>query len=253
LKFTFLGTGTSQGVPVIACDCETCQSNDRFDKRLRTSGLLQSEDTTLIFDTGPDFREQMLAHRVKNLDAVVFTHTHRDHVAGLDDVRAYNYLQQKDMPIYGTAETHEHIRREFYYIFESASYPGVPKLELHEIDRNTFLVGDISLTPIPVLHGKMPVLGFRTGNFAYITDANYISPESFKLLEGVETLVLNALRLTPHHSHFHLQEAIAVADKIGVRKAYFTHISHLMGPQRDIANQLPPHIQLAHDGLSLEW
>ena len=253
MKFTFLGTGTSQGVPVIACDCETCQSEDPYDKRLRTSGLLQSDQTTLVFDTGPDFREQMLVHRVKTLDAVVYTHTHRDHVAGLDDVRSYNFLQKRDMPVYGTFETFKHLRKEFYYIFESVNYPGVPKLELHEIDHQPFEIGDISLIPIPVMHGKMPVLGFRIGPFAYITDANYIPPESLNALEGVKTLVLNALRLTPHHSHFHLQAAIEMTEKIQPEKAYFTHISHLMGPQQNIIDLLPPHIELAHDGLTLEW
>ena len=253
MKFTFLGTGTSQGVPVIACKCEVCQSKDPYDTRLRTSGLLESSQTTLVFDTGPDFREQMLKHHVEVLDAVVFTHPHRDHVAGLDDVRSYNFLLKRDMPVFASQATIEHLKHEFYYIFDNSDYPGVPKLEIHEIEKDSFTIGDIDLTPIPVMHGKMPVLGFRNGPFAYVTDVNYISPKSFEKLKGVEILVLSALRIKPHHSHYHLEEAIEVAQKIGAEKVYFTHISHLMGLQAEVSKLLPPGIRLAYDGLILEW
>lgn len=252
MTFTFTGTGTSQGVPVIACPCPVCQSTDPLDQRLRSSGLLRAGETTLVFDTGPDFRQQMLRERVHKLDAVVFTHSHKDHVAGLDDVRAYNYLLGRDMPIYGTAETLAHLHREFYYIFEHASYPGVPRLELHEIDPDrAFRVGEVELLPIPVLHGRMPVLGFRCGDFAYITDAKEIPPASMERLAGVKVLVLNALRHDPHHSHLTLREAIALARQIGAQQAWFTHISHLMGLHAEVQAHLPPGVALAYDGLRI--
>ncbi|MEO0473272.1 MAG: MBL fold metallo-hydrolase [Bacteroidota bacterium] len=252
-RFTFTGTGTSQGIPVIGCDCEVCRSTDSIDKRLRTSGLLQSENTSLVFDTGPDFRQQMLRLDQKVLDAVVFTHPHKDHTAGMDDVRSYNYRLQRNMPIYANAATITHLHKEYYYIFEHADYPGVPKLDLYEIDEKAFQVGDISLLPIPVLHGSMEVYGFRCGSFAYITDANFISSSSLKKLTGVKILVLNALRLEKHHSHFTLSEAIDMVERIGVERAYFTHISHLLGKHQTISTQLPPHISLAYDGFVLEW
>lgn len=253
MKFTFLGTGTSQGIPVIGCQCEVCLSANPRDKRLRTSGLLQSERTTLVFDTGPDFREQMLAAGVKKLDAVVFTHSHRDHVAGLDDVRAYNFLQKRDMPVYGNRETLEHLKKEFYYIFENAAYPGVPRLQLHEIEREPFLVGDIELVPVPVLHGEMPVLGFRCGDFAYITDTNNIPESSMNLLKGVKYLVLDALRIQIHHSHFNLEQAVEVIQEIQPEKSWLIHISHLMGKEAHISTVLPDGIELATDGQVFEW
>lgn len=253
MKFTFIGTGTSQGIPVIACPCEVCVSADPRDNRLRTAGLLQSDTTTLVFDTGPDFRQQMLRHQVKVLDAVVFTHQHKDHVAGLDDVRAYNFLLNRKMDIYANQLTIDHLKREFYYIFEENQYPGIPMIDTHLIESAPFQVGDIGLTPVPVLHYKLPVLGFRVGKFAYITDANYISDESMALLEGVEILVLNALRLKKHLSHFTLDEAIEVAEKLRVKAAYFTHISHLLGKHEEISKRLPAHMQLAYDGLSLDF
>ncbi|RMG69370.1 MAG: MBL fold metallo-hydrolase [Bacteroidetes bacterium] len=250
--FTFIGTGTSQGVPVIACPCPVCQSTNPLDHRLRSSGWLRSAQTSLVFDTGPDFRQQMLRARVQTLDAVVFTHSHKDHVAGLDDVRAFNFLQRRDMPIYGTSETLAHLRREFYYIFEHASYPGVPRLELHEIDPDKpFRVGEYELTPIPVWHGKMPVLGFRIGDFAYITDAKVIPAASRERLKGVKVLVLNALRQESHHSHLTLAEALDLAQELGVEQAWFTHISHLMGLHAEVQAGLPPGMNLAYDGLSL--
>ncbi|MDX2246967.1 MAG: MBL fold metallo-hydrolase [Bacteroidia bacterium] len=253
MKFTFLGTGTSQGVPVIGCKCAVCLSAHPHDNRLRSSGLLSSETTTLVFDTGPDFREQMLRAKVDRLDAVVFTHAHRDHVAGLDDVRSYNFLQKKDMPVYADAETLGHLQREFYYIFENATYPGVPRLQIHPLDLQPFTVGDIPLVPIPVKHGKMDVLGFRCGSFAYLTDASFIPENSMSLLEGVEYLVLNALRIEPHHSHYHLEGALELVEKLRPRRAFFIHISHLMGKEEDIKPLLPEGVELAWDGQTLSW
>lgn len=253
MKFTFTGTGTSQGIPVIACPCEICNSPDPRDKRLRTSGVLQSDTTTLVFDTGPDFRQQMLRHEIKVLDAVVFTHQHKDHVAGLDDVRAYNYLLDRKMDIYANQLTLDHLKKEFYYIFADLKYPGIPQIETHLIDMEPFKVGDIELLPIPVLHYKLPVLGFRVQNFAYVTDANFISPESMALLEGVEILVLNALRKNKHLSHFTLDEAVAVSRELGVKQAYFTHLSHLMGTHAAVSRELPDWVSLAYDGLEIDF
>ena len=254
MKFIFTGTGTSQGVPVIACDCDICQSPDPRDKRLRSSGVLQSEHTSLVFDTGPDFRIQMLNNKIKKLDAVVYTHKHKDHTAGMDDIRAFNYKYRKKMQIYANRATYEHIKKEYYYIFDENDYPALPQLDFMEINsEDDFVVGDIPLTPIPVMHHKLEVLGFRTGGFAYITDANFISDTSKKRLQNLEILVLNALRIQPHRSHFNLEEALAMVEELKPTKAYFTHISHFLGRYETIAPQLPTHVQLAYDGLTLEW
>ena len=252
LTFTFLGTGTSQGVPVISCDCEVCRSTNPRDQRLRTSGLLQSAETTVVFDTGPDFRQQMLRENVKHLDAVVFTHQHKDHTAGLDDVRAYNYLQNRDMPVYATQAVLDHLHREYYYIFESKDYPGVPKLQLHTIDpEQDLLIGDLRLTPIPMMHGRMPVLGYRCGDFAYLTDTNYIPETSLEKLSGVRHLVIDALRRETHYSHYTLQEAIDMVDRIQPERAYLIHLSHLMGTHAATEAELPSHIRISYDGLQI--
>ncbi|MEM6347680.1 MAG: MBL fold metallo-hydrolase [Bacteroidota bacterium] len=253
MEFIFAGTGTSQGVPVIGCECEVCQSKDPYDKRLRTAGVLRSEKTTICFDAGPDFRQQMLREEIKVLDAVVFTHQHKDHTAGLDDVRAYNFRLKRDMPVYGTTAVLEHLKREYYYIFEQSDYPGVPKLDLREIDSASFRIGDLELLPIPLMHGPMPVFGYRIGDFAYITDANYISDASRERLDGVRYLTLNALRKAKHHSHFNLEEAIQLAQEIGAEQTYFLHISHLMGKHADVSKELPSGIQFAYDGLRISW
>jgi phosphoribosyl 1,2-cyclic phosphate phosphodiesterase len=253
LTFTFLGTGTSHGIPLIACPCEVCHSDDPRDKRQRTSGLIQSAHTSVVFDTGPDFRQQMLQARVDYLSAVVFTHQHKDHTAGLDDVRAYNFLQSRDMPVYATPAVQQHLRREYYYIFEQPDYPGVPKLTLHTIDPEQDLaIGDIRLTPIPMMHGKMPVLGYRCGDLAYLTDTNYIPDDSRAKLRGLRTLVLDAVRREPHHSHFTIDEAIDVAQQIGAEQTYFIHMSHLLGSHAEAEAELPPGIYLSYDGLTVE-
>jgi phosphoribosyl 1,2-cyclic phosphate phosphodiesterase len=251
LKITFLGTGTSQGVPVIGCGCEVCTSLDYRDKRLRVSVLIEINGKIIVIDAGPDFRQQMLRERVQTLDAVLLTHSHKDHLAGLDDVRAFNYLQSKVIPVYGSSETLEHVKREFYYAFEKEKYPGTPLIDLYPIDETIFNVNGITVTPLPVTHLRMPVLGFRIGDFSYITDANSISEISYERLKGTKVLVLNALQKEKHVSHFNLEEAIQEAEKIGAEKTYFTHISHKMGLHRDVEKILPSSISIAHDGLSL--
>jgi phosphoribosyl 1,2-cyclic phosphate phosphodiesterase len=251
LKVTFLGTGTSQGVPVIGCDCQVCKSLDFRDKRFRTSILLEANGVSLVVDTGPDFRMQMLRAGVKRLDAVIYTHEHKDHTAGLDDIRPFNFSQKMDMPVFGQKQVLDQIRREFSYIFSDKKYPGVPQVQTVEITENPFHVKGLPVIPIPVLHYKLPVLGFRFGDFSYITDANYIPAESLKLLEGTEILVLNALQIETHISHFTLEEAVQMARKIGARQTYFTHISHRLGLQEHIDRQLPAGMTLAYDGLEL--
>ncbi|RZF62289.1 MBL fold metallo-hydrolase [Sphingobacterium corticibacterium] len=254
MKVTFLGTGTSQGVPVIACQCAVCQSTDAHDKRLRTSIMIQlDDDTNIVVDTGPDFRYQMLREDVRRLDAVLVTHAHKDHIAGMDDVRAFNYQQQESIPVYGTVITHESLKREFYYAFGEQKYPGVPRLELRPIlAGETFRVGSQPIIPIEVMHYKMPVMGFRLGNFAYITDAKTVSDESKALLKGVDTLVINALQEEPHISHFTKEEAITFAEEIQAKTTYFTHISHRFGKHEDIETKLPEGIRVAYDRLVID-
>lgn len=252
LTITFLGTGTSSGVPMIACECPVCTSSDRKDNRLRSSILVQSAKTTLVVDSGPDFRYQMLREKVKHLDAIVFTHSHKDHLAGLDDVRAYNFFSQQPMQIYASELTQEAVVREFPYAFYEARYPGLPELKLNTINSNLpFVVGDIPVTPILVWHLKMPVLGFRFGDFTYITDANRIDEEEKAKIKGSEILVLNALRKEQHISHFSLPEAVALAQELNIPETYLTHISHQMGKHEDVSKELPSGVMIAYDGLRL--
>jgi phosphoribosyl 1,2-cyclic phosphate phosphodiesterase len=253
-KISFLGTGTSSGVPMIACNCNVCISSNPKDKRLRSSILITTATTTVVIDTTPDFRQQMLRENVKKLDAVVFTHPHKDHIAGLDDVRGFNFFSKKDMPLYVNEGTEKRLRNEFDYAFADIKYEGVPLLNFIHINAtNTFMIGDIFFTPIQVMHYKMPVLGFRIGDFTYITDANKIEEKELEKIKGTKTLVLNALRKAPHLSHFTLQEATNIALQLKVDNAYFTHISHQLGLHNEINNELPNHIQLAYDGLVLDF
>ena len=236
---------------MIGCDCEVCTSADKKDKRLRSSILVESDTTTLVVDTTPDFRYQMLRAGVKKLDAVLFTHPHKDHIAGLDDVRAFNYFQQKPMELYANSLTEEAIKREFAYAFSDKKYQGLPNLNLNTIDEKPFIVGDIPVVPILVWHLKMPVLGFRFGNFTYITDANRIEDAEKEKIKGSEVLVLNALRKESHISHFTLTEAVAMVQELSVPKGFFTHISHQMGRHEKVNATLPDGIKLAQDELKL--
>ncbi|NCT75579.1 MAG: MBL fold metallo-hydrolase [Chitinophagaceae bacterium] len=252
LQITFLGTGTSSGVPMIACDCLVCNSPDKKDKRLRSSILVQSAATTLVVDTGPDFRYQMLRAKVKNLDAVLFTHPHKDHLAGLDDVRAFNYLLQRPIDVYADSLTEEAVRRDFYYAFTDTKYPGIPELNMHTINMEPFVVGDIPVIPVQVWHMRMPVLGFRFGDFTYITDANRIDAAEREKIKGSQVLALNALRREKHISHFTLDEAVEVIRELGIPQAYLTHISHQLGLHAEVEASLPAGIHLAYDGLQLQ-
>ncbi len=236
---------------MIACQCAVCTSGDPLDKRLRSSILVRSANTVMVVDTTPDFRYQMLRTDTRHLDAVLYTHHHKDHIAGLDDIRAFNFTSKQAMSIYAGAVTEEALRREFYYAFMENKYPGVPELNMVMIDGSPFTVGDIPVQPIEVLHHKLPVLGFRFGDFTYITDANKIEEAEKEKIKGSKILVLNALRRESHVSHFTLAEAVALADELAVPEVYFTHISHQLGKHVDVNKELPPHIQLAYDGLTL--
>ena len=251
MKVTFLGTGTSQGVPVIACGCEVCSSADAKDKRLRTSLLLEEDGNVFAFDAGPDFRQQMLAAQVQQLTAIIFTHEHKDHTAGLDDVRAFNFKQRKAIDLYATDRVQFAIKKSYDYIFERQDYPGIPQVNLHTINTNPFDIYGVHFIPIEVIHYKLPVLGFRVKDFTYITDANYIAPDELEKIKGSKVLVLNALRREEHISHFTLDEALELIEYLKPEQAYLTHISHQMGLHNDVMEELPSNVALAYDGLTI--
>jgi len=248
---TFLGTGTSQGVPVIACGCEVCTSIDPHDNRLRSSIMIESDDKTVVIDSGPDFRYQMLREKVKKLDAIVFTHEHKDHIAGMDDIRAFNYFQNAPVDIYAVPRVQEALKREFAYVFAEFKYPGIPQVNLHTIGLDPFDIGSIHFIPIEVMHYKLPVLGFRINDFTYITDAKTVSPTEVEKIKGTKILVINALQTQSHISHFTLDEAVLFAQEVGAEKTYLTHISHRLGRHEDVSAQLPEGIELAYDGLKI--
>lgn len=253
MELTFIGTGTSQGVPVITCKCKVCSSVDQKDKRLRTAAFISSDRGNVVIDTGPDFRQQMLMNQFDQLDAVVFTHEHKDHIAGLDDIRAYNFKQKKAMEVFASDRVEEALRREYHYVFAEKKYPGIPQFNVNRIDSEPFEAANILFQPIRVLHHQLPVLGFRVGNLTYITDANYIHPSEKEKIKGSKILILNALRKEKHISHFNLEEAIELARELEVEQTYFTHISHLMGRHSDIQKELPENMFLAYDGLTIKF
>jgi phosphoribosyl 1,2-cyclic phosphate phosphodiesterase len=252
LKITFLGTGTSQGVPVIACDCDVCNSSDTKDNRLRSSVMVETQANTFVIDTGPDFRAQMLRAKVKHLDAVLLTHAHKDHIAGLDDVRAFNYFQKKAIDVYAREDVNLQIKNEFSYAFEVFKYPGVPEINLHNIENKEFKINNIKILTIEVHHLGLSIFGFRIGDFTYITDANFISEKELEKIKGSKVVVLNALRKKKHVSHFNLEEAIDILQRINPEKAYITHISHMMGKHEIVEKELPQPIKFAYDNLSIE-
>jgi phosphoribosyl 1,2-cyclic phosphate phosphodiesterase len=252
MKITFLGTGTSQGVPVIACDCAVCRSTDFHDKRLRTSVWIQVQGKSFVIDSGPDFRQQMLRANVRELDAIIYTHQHKDHTAGLDDARAFNHRQGQDIPLYGRQEVLDQIQVEFAYAFSEMRYPGVPHFELHPIENKPFDVQGVKFTPIEVLHYKLAVYGYRIGDFTYITDTNYISEVEQKKIAGTKVLVLDTLQREPHLSHFTLSQALDLIKKLNVPAAYLIHISHRLGLHAEVEKELPKNVHLAYDGLVLK-
>lgn len=252
-KVTVLGSGTSQGVPMIGCQCEVCLSENPKDKRLRSSILLTIDDLNYVIDTGPDFRYQMLRANVQSLEAVFYTHQHKDHLAGLDDVRAFNFKQERDMKVYCDTRVDEALHREFAYVFSSFQYPGIPKLDIQLIDENsTIKIGDAEMQIIEVMHYKLPVLGYRYKNFAYITDANFIADKEKEKLKNLDVLIVNALRKEEHISHFNLQQALDLIAELNPKNAYLTHVSHLMGLHNAVNLELPDNVALAYDGLELE-
>lgn len=253
MKITFLGTGTSQGVPVIGCRCAVCESLDSKDKRLRTSALIQVDDKNILIDIGPDFREQMLRSKVRHLDAILITHAHRDHVAGIDDIRPFNYYQKAPIDIYARDNAIDAIRRDYSYIFEKHIYPGLPEANLVEVSgKASFDVDNINIMPIEVMHKDLPILGYRIGDLTYITDANYISDQELEKLKDTKVLVINALRIETHFSHFSLSEALQIVERIKPERAYLIHMSHEMGLYSEASRSLPQNVFLAYDGLEIE-
>ena len=253
MRLTFLGTGTSQGVPVIACHCNVCRSSDERDTRLRTSALLTTDNNSnILFDIGPDFRQQMLHHSVEHLDAILITHAHRDHVGGLDDIRSFNYVQHSKMNVYLNNEAKTALLRDYRYIFENHQFPGLPEADLHEVGAEPFLAAGETVMPIRAMHKDLPILGYRIRNFAYITDANYIAPSEMEKLKGVEILVINPLRQTKHFSHYSLPEALEVIGQIQPKQSYITHISHEMGLHSEVEKELPDGVHQAYDNLQID-
>jgi len=252
LKITFLGTGTSQGVPVIACTCSVCQSTDAKDKRLRSAALVDTGKNIFVIDAGPDFRQQMLREHVNNIDAVLITHGHKDHIGGLDDVRAFNYFQKKPIDVYAQKDVQEIVKTDFFYAFADHKYPGVPEIILHEVGNSPFEINGDMIIPIEIMHHMLPVIAYRIQDFTYITDANFISDESLEKVKGSKVIVINALRRKQHISHFTLDQAIKILQQLKPERAYLTHISHQLGLHEEVEKELPEFIKLAYDGLSIE-
>ncbi len=261
-KITFLGTGTSQGIPMIGCNCHVCKSSDPRDNRLRTSALVEVDGFRILIDCGPDFRQQMLRENISDLDAVILTHQHKDHTGGLDDIRAFNYFRKAAFPIYAESSVQESLKMEYSYAFSEYKYPGVPEYNLHTIDENPFTINKtlpdgtvkkLEITPIRVFHYKLPILGFRFGNMAYITDGSSIPAEEFHKLQGLDLLIVNTVRKEKHISHFSLPEALEIIKKAAAPRNCLTHLSHQIGTHQELSEILPQNVQPAYDGLKLEF
>lgn len=252
MRFTFLGTGTSQGVPVIGCTCKVCKSVDFKNQRTRCAAMIEINDKIIVIDIGPDFRQQMLRERVNKIDAILITHEHKDHTGGLDDVRPFNFKHKMDMPVYARRSVCEQLKIEYNYIFKANPYPGAPRVILHEIQNQPFLIDDIKVQPIEGLHAQLLVFGFRIGPLTYITDMNKISETELQKIEGSEVLVINALQKEEHASHFRLDEALTIIKKTNPKKAFLTHLSHRMGLHYEIEQELPQNVTIAYDGLKFE-
>lgn len=252
MEVTFLGTGTSQGVPIIACNCKVCTSTDPHDKRLRASVLIQINNKNLVIDTGPDFRQQMLRSKVKKLDAVLFTHEHKDHVAGLDDIRPFNFLYKKPVRIFAEQRVQNALKREYAYIFEDNPYPGAPNINMNLIGDKPFKVEDIRIIPIRVMHYKLPILGFRIGDFAYLTDIKTLPHREIKKLENIHTLVVTALRKEEHISHMNLKESLDLIEQINPKRAFLNHLSHRFGLHSEEEKLLPDNVHIAYDELKVK-
>lgn len=251
MEFIFLGTGTSQGVPIITCSCKVCLSSDERDKRLRTSAYIHYKGLHIVIDAGPDFRQQMLRNNIRNVDAILLTHAHRDHIAGLDDIRPYNFSKQKPMDIYAEKPVIEIIHKEFSYVFQEITYPGVPQMNMVEITEAPFYINNLKIEPIRAIHMHLPILGFRIGKLAYITDASYIPHQEFKKLENLEVLIINCLRYKKHYSHFNYEEAVQHIKTITPQKAYLTHLSHEIGLYSEIEKNTPKNVYFSYDGMKL--
>jgi len=251
MDITFLGTGTSTGVPVIGCHCPVCSSNDKRDRRFRTSLYIKTDDIAIVIDTGPDFRTQMLENDIELLDAALITHPHKDHLAGLDDAKPFTWLNKKAFPIYGNKYTMDTVKAEFSYAFEKFRYPGTPTFDIYEVETEPFTINSTKIIPIPVLHYQLPVLGYRIENMAYITDASAIPEQSFHHLKNLDVLIINALREKPHIAHFSLNQALQIISTIAPQKAFLTHISHDLGLYEEVSKKLPENVYLAFDGLEV--
>lgn len=251
MKLTFLGTGTSQGVPVVACQCPVCLSDDLKDKRLRASVMIETETQCLVVDAGPDFRQQMLTHHVRHLNGILLTHEHTDHIFGLDDIRAFNWVQKQPTDIYAEERVQIAIRRIFDYVFANNQYPGIPQMNLHLLENKPFMIGDLEIIPIRGSHFKLPVFGFRIGKLAYVTDVNSLVDDEINKLRGLDVLILNALRKEEHISHYNLKQALEIIAEVKPKKAYLTHLSHQMGFYNEVQNELPQNVFLSYDGLQL--
>jgi phosphoribosyl 1,2-cyclic phosphate phosphodiesterase len=252
MKITFLGTGTSQGVPLIACQCPVCKSTNAKDKRLRSSILIQHNNLNIVIDSGPDFRQQMLREGLRHLDAIVYTHEHKDHTAGLDDIRGFNFAMERPIDLFLSESVERGLRQEFAYIFAEHRYPGIPEVNLNRIVNEPFVVSGLPFTPIEIYHLKMKIFGFRVGDFTYITDMKSITPEEKEKVRDSKVIVVNALRREEHISHITFDEAKAFVEDLKPEKAYFTHISHQLGLHDEVMEELPPYIELAYDGLKIE-